>query len=1374
MTEHFDNPYVGPRTFEEEDGRFFYGRDREARTLLSLVLAEPLLLFYAQSGAGKSSLVNARLIPGLRQEGFRVLPVGRVGGGLPEDPSSVDNIFTFTLLSSISQGEVAPTELAGMSLSAYLQQEKSPATDTDGGDSRREPRILIIDQFEEVVTGNEIYWQQREPFFRQIAQALIEDNRLWIMLVMREDYVPALDPYLHLLPERLRHRFHMQRMGVAAAQEAIEKPAQLGGRTFAPGVAQALIDNLRQIRTQDPLAKHRALGQFVEPVQLQVVCYQLWQRLGDRPTTEITMQHLQELGDVDTALAQFYEQAISTVLGRGAVAELELRNWFDRQLITEAGTRGTVFYGAEETAGLDNEIVNQLADQFILGAEMRAGGLWYELVHDRFVEPILQANQAWRAGQDLLIRTADEWDRAGRPAGRLLQGQPLQEVLATVDLDRAAPIVAEFLAASQDAQNQRELAAAQEKAAADARRAEEEARRARRLRRITALLVLALIFAVAGAVFAAIKTGEAREQQALAEADSTRAVDQSILANAESTRAVEQQQIAEAQSTLAIEEEQRANAESTRAAQEQAEAELESTRAILEKATADAASTRAAAEKQTAEAEQARAEAARATAEVAQAEAARQGRLLLAQSLAFAALNVTELDDDTELATLLALEAGEINRQEQGELDENTATALLALLTRPYFNVTLRGHEAAVQALAYSAEAGLLASAGDDGLILLWSLADPLAEPAPLTGHEGAVNALHFGGDQTLLSAGDDATVRFWSLGSTPALINTLQEEAPVKSLIPLPGGRELVVSLDSGAVHHWDLDALDRGATEIATWQEPAFRPLAVEASQGRLLAGNPSGAVQSWSTANVFTGTTFIGEVDAPVTALVTSSGTVAFAGDDGSIGVLRQTGLDLAFAGHSGAVKSLALTSDGQLLASAGQDGTVRLWDMPGPNATAAVPRATLEGHDGPVRAVLFSSGDEFLVTAGDDGTIRLWNLEPDLRALAGGAPARFSASGELMVTVTQADPLEPSTLHLWQTADLEQPLTSLEQTNGLVRDLTFSPDERFLFAALDRQGQGAVFRWALETPSAPGAAAPVRFVEYPVRAVALSPDGALLAASGAADGRIEIYPVYDIESASPIVLQGHSSSVTELAFTAGGQYLLSAPSRVAGGDGVMRWSVADISGGETATPVLLTPGTVRTLAIDPAGERLAIAQDGIYLWPRAEPDDPPRLLSDSAAGTNALAFSRDGAWLLAGGDGVRLWPANVPDALPVTFFEGFPEVRAVALQPDENAMLIATGTRSYLLPALDKLPETACGHVRRNLTWEEWQIYLPGEPYRLTCPDFPPDPAAPTASIMPAENAGTRMAARAPAVFDIFLLLIGGSLVLWRRQERPQDK
>jgi hypothetical protein len=68
------SPYVGPRPFEREHAPLFFGRDREANELVSLIISHTEVLLYAQSGAGKSSLVNARLIPLLEAEDFDVLP----------------------------------------------------------------------------------------------------------------------------------------------------------------------------------------------------------------------------------------------------------------------------------------------------------------------------------------------------------------------------------------------------------------------------------------------------------------------------------------------------------------------------------------------------------------------------------------------------------------------------------------------------------------------------------------------------------------------------------------------------------------------------------------------------------------------------------------------------------------------------------------------------------------------------------------------------------------------------------------------------------------------------------------------------------------------------------------------------------------------------------------------------------------------------------------------------------------------------------------------------------------------------------------------------------------------------------------------------
>jgi MoxR-like ATPase len=77
------NPYIGPRSFQT--GEILYGRDRETQDLLGLLIAERIVLLHSPSGAGKTSLVQAALMPRLIEREFTVLPVMRVS---QEPPAS--------------------------------------------------------------------------------------------------------------------------------------------------------------------------------------------------------------------------------------------------------------------------------------------------------------------------------------------------------------------------------------------------------------------------------------------------------------------------------------------------------------------------------------------------------------------------------------------------------------------------------------------------------------------------------------------------------------------------------------------------------------------------------------------------------------------------------------------------------------------------------------------------------------------------------------------------------------------------------------------------------------------------------------------------------------------------------------------------------------------------------------------------------------------------------------------------------------------------------------------------------------------------------------------------------------------------------------
>jgi len=387
------NPYVGPRPFERRDRDIFFGRDRETSELLSLVMAHQVLLLYAQSGAGKTSLLNAGLVPLLEEEGFEILPLTRVRGLIPEDvkPKRISNLYIFNSLMSWAKDEIDPRRLAQMSLVSFLQGRDHP-TDEMGLPS---PRVVIFDQFEELFAFYPERWKDRRKFFEQVCDALETDPLLRVAFVIREDYIAQLDPYAPLLPEKLRTRFRLERLRKEAALSAITNPLEGRKRSFAEGAAEQLVNDLLNIRVETAAGKIETVtGEFVEPVQLQVVCQSLWQGLPPGVII-IAEDHLQTFGDVNQALSGFYERSIERAVQESGVKEGDLRTWFKQSLITPAGTRGTVYRGQEKTGGIPNAAMDVLEDLHLIRGEWRAGARWYELTHDRFIEPIQESNKAW-------------------------------------------------------------------------------------------------------------------------------------------------------------------------------------------------------------------------------------------------------------------------------------------------------------------------------------------------------------------------------------------------------------------------------------------------------------------------------------------------------------------------------------------------------------------------------------------------------------------------------------------------------------------------------------------------------------------------------------------------------------------------------------------------------------------------------------------------------------------------------------------------------------------------------------------------------------------------------------------------------------------
>jgi len=408
-----DSPFVGPRPFEKEDSDRFFGRTRETEELLSLIIAHRAVLVYAQSGAGKSSLLRAGVIKRLEEQQYPVLRSARVHGLLPNDvpPESVQNIFVYHALqywaAALPNGQ-SIKDHAKTTLSEFL---KPLVAAPEAGEESSPPLIVILDQFEEFFTTNQHRWQERRPFFDQLAQALHDLPTMKVVFVMREEYIAQLEPFADLLPEKLRPRMHLERLRGNAARSAVVKPFQNWGLSLDPNAADELMAELSEIRVAEGDKFRETRGEFVEPVQLQVVCQSLWENLpsewknGPNASSDgsrlITAEYIERFGDVDNALACYYDRSVerAAAASEGRIGEGELRRWFGTALITPTGTRGLAFRGAPgATWRIPGLALKELEEAHVIRREDRSGTITHELTHDRFIEPIQKSNHKWLAG----------------------------------------------------------------------------------------------------------------------------------------------------------------------------------------------------------------------------------------------------------------------------------------------------------------------------------------------------------------------------------------------------------------------------------------------------------------------------------------------------------------------------------------------------------------------------------------------------------------------------------------------------------------------------------------------------------------------------------------------------------------------------------------------------------------------------------------------------------------------------------------------------------------------------------------------------------------------------------------------------------------
>lgn len=414
------NPYVGPLPFGR--GQRLPNREREARELADVIISERVVLLHAPSGAGKTSLVQAAVLPLL--DGFHVVGPVRVDKPVPLENGRcrpVHNRYVRSVgLYLVSEGNQVPADLDRRTLAEILDQvlpEPGPG---------RLP-LVVVDQLEEILVLDPTDWPAKEQFFREFGAAIV-DRGLWVLFVIREDYMGGLDRCLRFVPGHLRARYRLDFLTHREARAAIQKPAAEQGVTIPDEAADALVAKLSQTKVQAPqhVVESKA-APYVEPFLLQVVCRRLWKdvRRARGDFTAIEADDVERHVDVERALTRYYSDSVAEVAGQFGVPERAIRDWFDTQLITLQGFRSQTT-NPPVTGVHERDILARLQGMFLVSGQTRDSTTWYELAHDRLISAVRASNRAWSHDHLAFWQTAAlDWQANNRQRAFLLKREAL-------------------------------------------------------------------------------------------------------------------------------------------------------------------------------------------------------------------------------------------------------------------------------------------------------------------------------------------------------------------------------------------------------------------------------------------------------------------------------------------------------------------------------------------------------------------------------------------------------------------------------------------------------------------------------------------------------------------------------------------------------------------------------------------------------------------------------------------------------------------------------------------------------------------------------------------------------------------------------------
>jgi WD40 repeat protein len=1172
------SPYPGLQAFAPEDAAVFFGREAEVDRVLTLL--HPTLergsgrfvAVVGPSGSGKSSLVNAGVLPRLARQpsDWTLLPT-MVPGIRPLTRLAHSLQSAFDLAGKkLDQDQVLARLENGPEALAELCNELVERTDGRAV-------LLVLDQAEELLTraGS----TERDAFLALLEHALHTTCPLWILATVRSEFLTG-DSSEVKIAEIIQDSVVIEPLSRPRMPDVIERPAQRGGIQFAPGLVQRMIEDT------------------VGGDALPLLAY----------TLLLLYEHSPDGGRVTDADYEAIGGVIGALRGRADRVLDELGRYGDGELAIPTLTKlATIEREGEPTARrvrratlseAENRIVESFVGARLLKVEGDGDQATVEVAHEALLRqwgPLRRALEASRSSIQMraeIERAALDWEHSERDDSYLLRGARLlaagtwlQEPTSDVDARQR-----EFITASQEYAD-REL--------------EEARRRASRLRMLSiglgSLVVVAALLA-AWALGAKRDANRAKSiaqaRQLASQAEATPDVGQASLFALEAYRAAPTN-VAARSAILQVGESHQLGMPYARGEKQINRVAWSPDGRTFAAAGADGAVS------------------------LWDSASGREVARIAPPALLAALRGVHHLG-------VIGASVGAIAFSPDGSTlayGENigyydAAGTATQLATIHLWNVSSRttgrvlsGHTDRINALAFNRSGKELASASSDKTVRLWRLSGGGPAVQVIKGHTGPVNSVAFSPDGQLVASsscdqGDidghtDTGDHSILLNDTRhgKLVARLKARAPVCSVAFSPSGNVLAAGSDADTITLWDVRS-----------RSPIGAPLAGHTDVLNAVAFSPDGTtlasasrdhtVRLWNVADEREIGSPLYHIGAVQSVAFSRDGMIASSGSDGvrvwslngpyPVGTLpaHADALSIAFSPDG---KTLAWTDDdahpvhGQLVA-----GTINVWKVGAPdNAVTSTPEPTAN-----VNGLAFEPHSRTLVWAASfDHSIWSWNLDGQqrparlvpapskttlIRRIAISPDGRFLAFGDL----TNA---QDSTIRVWSLRRGGYlPAMSLGRT-GQLGSLAFSPDGQMLVSAgLD---DGTVRFWDVQRHAEIGG--PIKADPSGVVAVAFSPDGKTVA-TGAGDGTIRFWDVASrTEIGSP--LSEDTRGVYTVAFSPDGTTLASASS-----DSTVRlWDV------QTQQPLITLAGHTKDVfgvAFNPQGTMLASsADDGtVRLW------------------------------------------------------------------------------------------------------------------------------------------------------------------------------